>query len=212
MAAIPYMPLYIADYLSDAAHLSTLEHGAYLLLIMTYWQRGEALPADDKKLARICRLGPREWAKIKPAICEFFEVTCNTWVHKRVERELQSVRAKSLKKRNGGLARAKQMHSSCSARAQQTDTDTDTIVPLSKDNGRAAPDSDKQFWDGAKDYLGRHGSKNPGGLIGKWIKHHGKPKAAEAITAAQLERAVEPIPYIEAVLRKANAPGPVVGI
>lgn len=102
MAAMPFMPLYIADYLSDAAHLSTLEHGAYLLLIMTYWQRGEALPADDKKLARICRLGPREWAKIKPAISEFFEVSCNNWLHLRVERELQNVRAKSLKKRNGG--------------------------------------------------------------------------------------------------------------
>ena len=134
------MPLYVADYLSDAAHLSTLEHGAYLLLIMTYWQRGESLPADDKKLARICRIGPREWAKIKPTISEFFEVTCDIWLHKRVERELRNVRDKSLKKRAGGLARAKQMHGSCSAGAQQTDTDTETDK-IEPNGSCASPDA-----------------------------------------------------------------------
>jgi len=126
MAAIPFMPLYVADYLSDAAHLSTLEHGAYLMLIMTYWQRGEALPDDDRKLARICRCEPRTWNRLRLVISEFFEVSDGKWLHRRVERELCNVRAKSLKKREGGLARAKQMHSNRSARAQQSDTDTDT--------------------------------------------------------------------------------------
>lgn len=198
MAAIPYMPLYVADYLADAAHLSTLEHGAYLLLIMTYWQRGEALPADDKKLARICRVGPREWVRIKPVVSEFFQVDCNTWSHSRIDRELQNVRDKSLKKRAGGLARAKQMHSSCSAPAKLSDTDTDTDITLSKDNGASA---DAVFWSNAKSYLG---GKNPGALIGKWCKTYDKADVAKAIGAAQVERAVDPIPYIERILRGAG--------
>lgn len=203
MSALPFMPLYVADYMSDAAHLTTVEHGAYLLLLMTYWQRGEALPADDKKLARICRLGPREWKRIKPAISEFFEVGCSTWLHSRVERELSAVRAKSLKKRKAGLARAKQMHSTCSAHAQLTDTDTD-IVPLSNDKGAAPVNSDREFWANSKSYLAEHGQKNPGGLIGKWVKEFGNAKVAQALTAAQVERAVEPVPYIVAVLRKSK--------
>lgn len=197
MAAIPFMPLYVADYLSDAAHLNTLEHGAYLLLIMTYWQRGEALPNDDKKLARIARLGPREWNRLRPTLSEFFQVSCDNWSHSRVESELSNVRAKSLKKRNGGLARAKQLHSNCTAPAKQSDTDTDTVAKATD----APASSDKVFWDGARAYLG----KSKGGLIGKWVRDYGQDNTARAITEAQLNRAVDPVPYVERVLRRAKA-------
>ena len=194
MAAIPYMPLYIADYMADAAHLSTIEHGAYLLLLMTYWQRGEALPDDDRKLAKICRMGPREWTKAKPAICEFFQVGCNKWVHKRVELELANVRAKSLQKRKAGLARAEQMNSTRLANAQRSDTDT--VVTLAKaSDAEASPD--KVFWDSAKAYLG----KSKAGMIGKWCRDHGQAEVAKAITEAQIARAVDPVPYIERTLR-----------
>jgi uncharacterized protein YdaU (DUF1376 family) len=195
MAAIPFMPLYVADYLADAAHLSTLEHGAYLLLIMTYWQRGEALPDDDKKLARITRLEPRTWAKIKPSLSDFFEVSDGKYIHSRVERELCNVRAKSLKKRAGGLARAKQMHSTCLAPVQLSDTDTNTDKPLSKDKG----DSDKMFWDNAVSYIGNRGK------VAKLLKGRKQTDVARAITEAQLARAVDPFPYVERILRNQAA-------
>jgi uncharacterized protein YdaU (DUF1376 family) len=202
MAAIPFMPLYVADYLSDAAHLSTIEHGAYLLLIMTYWQRGEPLPDDDKKLARICKLTSSQWRRVKPTILEFFETDNDNAVgqlrHSRIERELSNVRAKSLKKRKGGLARAEQMLSERSARAQRsdTDTDTDTVVPFPNGKGAEA-DSDTAFWDNAKAYLGKPKSS----LIGKWVRDYGQAETARAITAAQIARAVDPVPYIERALR-----------
>lgn len=153
MAAIPFMPLYVADYMSDAAHLSTIEHGAYLLLIMTYWQRGEPLPDDDKKLSRICRLTPRQFSNYKTTLSEFFDVTGKQWRHLRIDRELQKVHANSLKKRRGGLARAKQMHSTCSAPAQLSDTDTDTYTELvtnvtceSDDSPKLMPIHLKEEW------------------------------------------------------------------
>ena len=65
MAALPFMQLYVAEYLADTAHLSTEEHGAYLLLIFNYWQRGKPLPANPERLARIARLSNDRWTDVE---------------------------------------------------------------------------------------------------------------------------------------------------
>jgi uncharacterized protein YdaU (DUF1376 family) len=210
MAAIPYMPLYVADYMADAAHLSTIEHGAYLLLIMTYWQRGEPLPNDDKKLARICRLSPLQWKRMKVQILEFFDVSVLQVAHSRIDRELQNVKTKSLNNRKGGLANAQRTLSERSANALPYIADTDRVVPLVRTNG-AKPDPEKVFWDLAKAHIG---GSNPGALIGKWKRDFGLPETKAAICASQIEGAVDPTSFITAVLRRNNGGGsaPVIGI
>ena len=104
------MPLYIGDYLADTRHLTTIQHGAYLLLIMHYWQRGE-LPADHESLKRIAGLhgvdGQNQWRSICKAIAPFFD---ENWRHKRIDAELKKSREISEKRqisgRIGGLRSA----------------------------------------------------------------------------------------------------------
>lgn len=107
MPAIPYMPLYVADYLADTSHLGALENGAYLLLLMNYWQRGEPLPASDKHLAVICRMSLEQWKAIKPEIMPFFEEADGKWNHKRVDAELQRFAEKSEKAKVSRAQRGK---------------------------------------------------------------------------------------------------------
>lgn len=83
------------------------------------------------------------------------------------------------------------------------DTETETEVSVTKVTGASA-DSDKRFWDDAKHYLG---GRNPGALIGKWNRDYGKAETANAITAAQIERVVDPVSYIERVLRGRKSEG-----
>ncbi len=69
------------------------------------------------------------------------------------------------------------------------------VIPFSNENGSSS-DADKVFWDSAKAYLG----KGKASLIGQWVRDFGKEATAQAITAAQLERAVDPPGYIAKTL------------
>ena len=158
MAAIPYMPFYIADYLADCSHLTTLEHGAYLLLIMNYWQRGRVLPASDDRLANIARLSSEDWAMVRPALSEFFEQSASDWKHKRIEIELSKFRNKTEQAKAAGKASAERKLNGSSTAVQRTSneniqksdkpvertfnhTDTDTDTDLERTKSKATPSS-----------------------------------------------------------------------
>lgn len=106
--------MYWETYLADTRRLSTLEHGAYMLLIADYWQSGKALPADDTILAKIAGLSKSAWAKIRPAIAAFFNERDGQWFHTRVEKELAAAKQRYERRaaagHKGGTAKAE--HSS----------------------------------------------------------------------------------------------------
>ena len=118
--ALPYMPLYIGDYLADTGHLSAVEHGAYLLLLMHYWQRGEPLPNDDERLRRIARVDHRVWSKVRRSVADFFDIDEHTWTHRRVEQELEHARSKSMKAREAGIRSGESRASKRSTDVQRT--------------------------------------------------------------------------------------------
>tara|TARA_R110000822_G_scaffold11505_6_gene42026 strand:- start:104 stop:604 length:501 start_codon:yes stop_codon:yes gene_type:complete len=97
-----WMPLFVSDYLADTTHLSTIEHGAYLLLIMDYWQH-RGLSCDDKRLARICRMTDEGWNDIRDTLAELFD---DGWIHHRIDDELVKADALREQKSNAGKASA----------------------------------------------------------------------------------------------------------
>ena len=100
------MPLYVGDYLGDTGHLTTPQHGAYLLLMMHYWRKGE-LPDDDRQLAKITKLPLRTWGDYRPVLQNFFH---DGWKHKRIDAELERMMRVSEKRaiagQKGGLGSA----------------------------------------------------------------------------------------------------------
>jgi uncharacterized protein YdaU (DUF1376 family) len=102
MAEFPALTLWTDSYLADTRMLSTVEHGAYLLLLMESWRRPHCdLPDDDKILARLAGLARDEWDEIKPTIMGFwtYDGRSKTWHQKRLrkERDAARVRSKSAK-------------------------------------------------------------------------------------------------------------------
>lgn len=105
MAQFPAFPLWTDAYLADTGHLTTIEHGAYLLLLMTMWRAGGSLPKDDKQLARYARMSTAQWVRIKPTMMPFFRVSADSITQGRLTDELVAVRQKS--ERQSNSARAK---------------------------------------------------------------------------------------------------------
>ncbi len=106
MAEAPAFPLWTDAYLADTGHLTTLEHGAYFLLLMAMWRAGGTLPNDDKKLARFAHLTNGQWARIRATIMSFFaEVENGQITQWRLIDELEHVRR--VRKKQSDNARAK---------------------------------------------------------------------------------------------------------
>lgn len=126
MAALPYMQLYVADYLADTAHLTTEEHGAYLLLLFSYWQTGKPLRGD--RLASVARLPNERWESVEPTLKEFFHVDDGVWTHFRVEADLEKVDSKSKKNSNAGKASAKAK--ALAKQALKDSPPTDVVTPV----------------------------------------------------------------------------------
>lgn len=71
MSKAPSMPMYWDAYLADTTHLTTEEHGAYMLLLAAMWRRNGWVPDDDRDNARILGLTIGKWRKIKVRLSGF---------------------------------------------------------------------------------------------------------------------------------------------
>lgn len=116
-----WFPFFIGDYLSDTMHLTTEEHGAYMLLIMAYWKNGGPLADKQNSLCSITRLHGDAWSNAQAVLEEFFSIENGFWIHSRIDEELKKARALKAKKvekaRKAAAARWKK-HEKCSDDAQ----------------------------------------------------------------------------------------------
>ncbi len=163
MAALPYMQLYVADYLADTAYLDVIESGAYLHLLMNYWQTGKPLPNDDKRLARIAKCTDEQWLNVRSTVVEYFVEQENVLIHNRVEEDLLSVNEKQSNASKAGKASAAARKKAKSAKKatavertlngsatnvddalNHTDTDTDTDTDI-KEKEKEKPTRAKKF-------------------------------------------------------------------
>lgn len=214
----PWMPLYIADYLADTAHLNAAQSGAYLHLIMHYWQTG-GLPNDDDALARIARLTSREWRRERETLSAFFE---DGWRHKRIDIELAHALEISSKRRSAAKQRHCKSNANASANAEQMDTHARASSPSpshpqSKDSdlrsdGASAPRDVRAdlFGRGLKT-LARISGKTPDScrsLLGKMLKAVDDEAihVLGAIEDADRNQYADPVAWIWRVLKSREKP------
>ena len=97
MADYPALPLWTDAYLADTTHLTIVEHGAYILLLMHAWRTPECrLPADEKWIARKLGCSAESYREtVVPVLEEFWKNDGNFWKQKRLTRERRYLEKKS---------------------------------------------------------------------------------------------------------------------
>ena len=213
-----WMPLNVADYLKDTRHLSTREHGAYLLLLMHAWTSDGELPADEVRLARITSLTPKEWRFSREIILDFFVLVENSYRHNRIDAELARADEFIEQKREAGKA-------SAAARAQRSfngrSTGVATGTPTERQRkpnqlqlqstvtivtgGEPPPNDVKSLFDEGVQLLTKTGSTPAAArsLIGQWRKSQKDDAVSAAITEARRLEISDPKAWI--TKRFANA-------
>jgi uncharacterized protein YdaU (DUF1376 family) len=106
MAENPFMPWHWQAYLADTTHLTTIEHGAYDLLIGAMWLAGGVLPENDAYLMRVTKTDRRQWQRMKPTIMAFMRsLGDGNFTQNNVLDKLRVVRAKRAKASDSVRAR-----------------------------------------------------------------------------------------------------------
>lgn len=140
MAEYPALPFFTDAYLSDTRHLTTLQHGAYILLLMTAWRSPDCkLPNDDKYLARIVGMDKRTWANNREAVMSFWKqdneqkfyqgrlLDERNYVERVRNKNSAAGKASALKRLNRGST-------SVQPNFNETSTPTPTPTPTPKNN------------------------------------------------------------------------------
>lgn len=134
MAEFPALPLFTDAYIADTAHLTNEEHGVYLRLLMFAWRTKTcSLPDDDARLALMVGVTKGKWAKIKPQIMSFWDMSDDGWKQKKLSSQRDFVEKNREQKRIAGKAsaRAKSLQSlDVSATAEPTAEPTARQQPI----------------------------------------------------------------------------------
>jgi uncharacterized protein YdaU (DUF1376 family) len=108
--SLPWFPFNIKDFLANTKRLNTEAKGAYLCLMLDYYEQEGPAPDDDDVLAAICELPVDAWKRHRKVIAPLFQIKDGFWHHDRIEHEIESGNNKLAQSKARAQAGAAAMH------------------------------------------------------------------------------------------------------
>lgn len=102
---LPYIAVYVNDYIADTTRLRATANGAYWFLLLEYWRLRGSIPNDRQWLIDTARVTEKEWDKIAYQVLSYFAVEGDRLVHARMEADLEKARDKSRKAKEAADAK-----------------------------------------------------------------------------------------------------------
>lgn len=98
-----YFELYPGDYLRDTGELTLAQHGAYLLLLMSYFSTENGLPTDRIGLCRITSAMTREEQSATMVVAARFFIECDGRLRSaRIDQDIEKARIRIDAARSNG--------------------------------------------------------------------------------------------------------------
>lgn len=92
--SIAWFPFNIKDFVANTMRLTTEAKGAYLMLMLDYYEQGESAPDDDDVLAAITGLSLEAWRRHRKVLAPLFQIRDGFWQHDRIEQEMREAEHK----------------------------------------------------------------------------------------------------------------------
>lgn len=205
-----------ADFIHGTMKLTLEEKGAYSLCLDLIYDRGGPIPDDERWLAGVCNVSTRKWRSLRDRLIDLGKLTLIDGHLSNARAELEIVSAETHARKlsesgaKGGRTRAendaKAKENSDLGQAPLKHIREDKIredtLAKAKGGSAAADDAEKIFWRDGKAFLKPRVRGDPGALIQKWLREHGKEMTVAALNAAQLEKAVDPVAYVAGYFRR----------
>ena len=207
------MPLFFGDLLAATPTWDGEERSLYVLLLAYQWSAGP-LPADPKKISKMCQYDQKNFAKLWKTVSTKFVEGEGGLVNERLEEHRQKANEISNKRANAGAKGAakrwqeeKQTDSKpianaidlpCHPNHTNPEEDSDRDKSLSGES----PSVDQALYREAREIFG----SSIGGQISKAIKAHGKPWVLGVIESCRRKDPEQARSYLAAALNGAKKP------
>ena len=218
MSERPWYKRYGGDFVMGTMSLSLEEKGAYSLCLDLIYDRGAAIPDDERWLAGICGVSVRRWRVIRRRLIDAGKLhdKSGSLSNDRAEFELENAAKTSRKLSENGSKgvrakaekRSEAQENNHLAEAglkptrafQSPEPDIEGSEDKSSGASRAEPDFSKQAWDQALELLALAGmSEKPArAYFGKILSMNGlrAPDLLPAITSALVSRTPDGAAYL----------------
>jgi uncharacterized protein YdaU (DUF1376 family) len=110
------IPWNVPAYIADTTHLTTIQHGAYILILFCMWRHGGKLQDDDRILAAVAKLPVGIWKRIMGPIRALLMpadepgFVTQKRLSKNLSHEIQVREKNSASAKLGGIAKALKSH------------------------------------------------------------------------------------------------------
>lgn len=100
--SLPWFAFNVKAFITDTMRLSTEAKGAYLLLMLDYYEQGKPAPDDDEVLASITGLAIETWRRHRRVVEPLFTLVDGFWRHKRCDEEIATASTLAAKRSAAG--------------------------------------------------------------------------------------------------------------